>query len=182
MSQENNEIIVNKNPAQEKIISVKKQKSSRAPAHKAPDTTKYVMGVFPKTEQEWISLADDMIAWAHLETSFAIEDFPLSRLYSPHKFYKWTKHSEYFEEALEITRYMVGSRREKAARERKVDSSIILKTMPLYNFEFKELIMDKINQHQESKPTFVVIEKMPSTGKVPPRKTIEDARTSNGSN
>ena len=112
-------------------IAMKKQKSSRAPAHKATSTTKYVMGIFPKTEQEWISLADDLIAWAHLETSFAIEDFPLSRLYSPHKFYKWSKHNEYFADALEFARYKVGSRREKAACERRVDSSIILKNNAL---------------------------------------------------
>jgi hypothetical protein len=153
---------------------MKKQKSSRAPAHKATDTPKYVMGIFPKTEQAWISLADDLIAWAHLETSFAIEDFPLSRLYSPHKFYKWMKHNEYFADALEFARYMIGSRRERAARERRVDSSIILKTMPLYNYEFKELMMEKINKHHESqqpKIITVILPQVEDTGVVPIKKT-----------
>lgn len=127
------------------------KKISRAPAHKATPPQKYKLGTFPKTEAEWISLTDDMLAWAHQETSFAIEDFPLSRGYSPHKFYKWQKHNEYFAEALEFTTYMVGSRRERAARERLFDSSIILKTMPLYNYEYREFLLDKVRAHQETR-------------------------------
>lgn len=106
-----------------------------------------------------------MLAWAHLESSFAIEDFPLSKGYSPHKFYKWTKHNEYFADALEFTCYMVGSRRERAARERKIDSGLILKTMPLYNLEYKELLMDKIHKHQKERGNIMVIMKEFSTGK-----------------
>lgn len=131
--------------------------SSRARAHKAKIVQKYTLGKFPEDEREWVALAEDMLSWAHLDTSFAIEDFPLSRGYSPHRFYKWAKHNEYFAEALEFTRYMVGSRRERAARERKIDSGLIIKTMPLYNLEYKELLMDKIRKHQEERRNIMVV-------------------------
>lgn len=132
------------------------QKTSRARAHKA-NVQKYTLGKFPQNEAEWLSLANDMLTWAHQESSFAIEDFPLSKGYSPHKFYKWINHNEYFADALEFARYMVGSRREKAAREKRADSTIILKTMPLYNYEFKELLMDKIKKHQEERSGNVMV-------------------------
>jgi hypothetical protein len=138
-----------------------KKAEPRARAHKV-HSAQYKLGIFPKTEAEWVSLANDIYDWAHLETSFALEDFPLSRGYSPHKFYKWEKHNEYFADTLEFARYMVGSRRERAARERRVDSTIILKTMPLYNLEFKELTMDKISKHQESRPYTIIMQEYTS--------------------
>lgn len=158
---------------------MKKNVSSRAQAHKATNNNKYVLGVFPKNEAQWIALSNDMIAWAHLDTSYALDDFPLSKGYSPHKFYKWTKHSEYFAEALEFTRYMVGSRREKAARERRMDSTIVLKTMPLYNYEFKELVMDKIQKHQESRSYTVVMEPIQDSPLVPPLPKREGVANAN---
>jgi hypothetical protein len=50
---------------------------AHAPAHKVMEQKKYTLGIFPKTEEEWVSLRNDMKNWAHLETSFALEDFPL---------------------------------------------------------------------------------------------------------
>ncbi len=153
---------------------MKNDRPTRAPAHKKSQD-RNLMGKFPKSESEWISVANNMISWGRLDTSFAIEDFPLSCGYSPHKFYKWVKHNEYFADALEYTRYMVGSRREKAARERKIDSAIILKTMPLYNYEYKELVLEKINKHQESRQTQIhVIMEPIQNSEIVPTKNIQE--------
>ena len=56
--------------------------------------------------------------------------------------------------------------------------------MPLYNYEFKELMMEKINKHHESqkeKIITVILPQIEDTGVVSPAKRIEDARIRNGS-
>jgi len=134
----------------------------------------YKLGKIPIEDEEWIALTDEMVAWSMLDDSFCIEDFPLSKGYSPHKFYKWVKYSPYFEEGLLFTRYKIGARRERAALERKVDPSFILKTMPLYNIEYKQLMLEKVQQFQKAMQNItVVVDPVENSPLVPERRIDE---------
>lgn len=114
----------------------------------------------PTDEQKQNKLANELLDWVNNEDSFAIEDFPISKSIAPSRFYQCANDNEYFAEALELARYTIGSKLQKGMREKILPKDYVLRLLPLYNEEYKSLILDKINKNKEveqGKQVFVVI-------------------------
>lgn len=131
--------------------------------------------LFPRNDEEWESLA----RWVRLECEkediLTIDDIPLALGYPPSRFKRWHKNHAEFSEAYEYALYKIGRRRELLAHANKMDRSIVLKTMPLYNYEYRDLIMQKIDRSEEAKALAeskhvinVIMNKMPETDIVKP--------------
>jgi hypothetical protein len=130
----------------------------------------------PHDEKTQNALADEMVAWSQEETAEAIEQFPLSKKYPVSKFYAIQKDNEYFKDALETARYNIGMRRERNARKRKEDGNIIMKLHPLYNTEYRDLLMEKVKTYGESSATTIQVIETPVPGSdMVPRRKVSDS-------
>ena len=120
----------------------------------APGQRKIKRARFPQDEKQWKKIADEMQEWADLDTSINFDEFPLSLGYSPSRFKKWKENNADFSEAMEYAMYKVGTHRENLAHLGKMDRVIVLKTMPLYHYEYKALLqvhVDRQNQERAAK-------------------------------
>lgn len=155
---------------------VAKVKLSKYPLDKSKResySSKYNICMVPESSMDLQKLANEMLLWVYEnEEALAIEDFPLSKRIAPSIYYKQANRDEYFKQALEITRYVIGSRLQKLAREDKIDPRYALKMLPLYNPEYKDFLMGKIESFQKSiggatDRVRVVMEKFASSNLVP---------------
>ena len=88
---------------------------SPARAHVAPGHRSLTRP--PHNEQDQNAIGDAMCAWAHQESSFDIEAFPLSLYMSPPKLWKIAETNEYFADCLKFTRLMLYIRRSEMQRQ-----------------------------------------------------------------
>lgn len=116
-------------------------------------------------------LGDELVAWSQSPGAEMIEDFPLSKGYSPYKFYRLAEQNEYFADCLDSALSRLGSRMHRAARKREEDGAVIMKTFPLYNREYRSLSLEKANAMASKGDTIIQVieDKIPSSLLVPPR-------------
>lgn len=142
-----------------------KNKSSHARAHR-----RYINK--PPTDLEaQNALANEMIQWVARQDSFALEEFPISKRMAPSRFYQCAEDNEYFADALDFARYSISSRLQKGLRTKELEKDYVLRMLPLYNQEYKALIIDKVRQLQEQRQQkiFVIVDEIPKTDQVPAR-------------
>jgi hypothetical protein len=115
----------------------------------------------PQEEQAQNELANEMLDWVDQDESYTLEDFPISKSMAPSRFYRCAMQNEYFAEALDLARYTISSRLQKDLRSKRLDKDYVLRLLPLYNQEYKSLILDKIDKTKEeqNKNITVVMEK-----------------------
>lgn len=89
-------------------------------------------------------LGNDLVLWALETTSECTEQFPLSRLYSPYRFFQLQNVNDYFSNCLDFANEIIGYRRERAARYGDQDANVIMKTYALYNRRYKEFLDAKL--------------------------------------
>lgn len=90
--------------------------------------------------QEFIDrLGQDLLAWAKNSDSLLLNDFFTERFISTHTYRRWSDRDKMFSDRLEMAKLMIGSRREKGALQRKFDASVMIKSAPLYDPEWKLL-------------------------------------------
>ena len=135
----------------------------------------FILGKEPENEQEYCDLANALIAWAKKETSHNINDFPLSLLIPPNRFSEYAKQSDYFKRGLLIALQLIGARREQLAHEGRLNRQIVMATMPLYDLDYKQLVLNlRHNTEEESEPkTFNIYMGDPASGNV----TLETSYT-----
>jgi hypothetical protein len=68
----------------------------------------------PQDEHEQNVLADELVNWVQNEV-LALEEFPLSKSIAPSRFYSLASSNEYFADALDLARYVIGSRLQRGA-------------------------------------------------------------------
>ena len=100
------------------------------------------------------------------------EEFPISKYMAPSRFYAMSETNEYFSDALDLTRYAISARLQKGLRDKTLDKDYVLRLLPIYNIDYKNLILAKVKQSQEARneKTIVVIPEFPSSPLVPERK------------
>lgn len=126
----------------------------------------YIDGLKPKTDKQWITLADDLLKWAALPSSVLFNEFPLAHKYSPSRFKKWDD-NDYFVEAVESARYMCWAKIDKAVLEKDV-LQFSARNAHLHNPEEQAWQEKKLKADDKSTgPQIVVIEKYPETDIVP---------------
>lgn len=111
----------------------------------------------PYTPEELALLCKECEQYAEKDTSLTIEGFALSKRYTPPWANKIANEHPEFKKAYEYCRYMVGKRREEGALKKAMSETLVIRTMPLYNPEFKEYMyaMAKLNSESEKTINFI---------------------------
>lgn len=117
------------------------------------------------------NLGSELLEWSSLPEAEAIEQFPLSKKFSPYRFYDIALINPYFADCLDAARAAIGFRREKNARTRVEDGNIIMKMQPLYNKEYRDLSLQNSNAESTKVGTIIqVVESpVPDSDRVPKR-------------
>jgi hypothetical protein len=127
--------------------------------------------------QEFIDrLGQDLLAWAKNSDSLLLNDFFTERFISTHTYRRWSDRDKMFSDRLEMAKLMIGSRREKGALQRKFDASVMIKSAPLYDPEWKlleEWRAKLAKVEEENEQLRVLIETIK-----PEEKLIEDSKPS----
>lgn len=113
----------------------------------------YVFGRPAKWTQEVLTKeANELIAWACKEDSIVLAEFYGMRGYDYDDVAYFEKISTDFFKAKRIAKVMIGARREKGALKGKLDSSIVKKSMALYDPEMRayELEMKNASKQEET--------------------------------
>jgi hypothetical protein len=130
----------------------------------------------PTEEWEQNNLAKDLLDWAQTEEARDIQDFATSRNMSPYRFDRIKLKNDYFAECMEVARSLIGSRMREAARTRKEDGNVIMKLLPLYDQEYRDLLNERARQLQEAqrKSDFIIygmtVESSPMVPELPKSK------------
>lgn len=124
----------------------------------------------PRDVKEINKLADRLVQWAQTDDALTLDDFALKEKISPYRFKRMAPEHSYFQQALEYARASVGSRLFKLGLFKKADSSLVSKTLPLYNEEYRQFILEKQDKQTQGIIN-VVMDKFPETTEVKP---IED--------
>jgi hypothetical protein len=141
----------------------------------------------PKEQDKINQLADEMVEWFFLnKTAINLDKFPLSRRFSPFRFYKLAENNPYFEEALEVCRYLISDHIQDGWSSKELDSSFCKEMLPKYDKEYREWIRSKIiaamearNAQKDPSNLTVILEAIPTTSEVPER--VDDSQNRNAS-
>lgn len=126
----------------------------------------------PTSPQELKKLGEELLQWCFTPEALILEDFPLSKGYSPYRF----RHceDEYFIECFSFASAMLASKLKKGALRGELDAGFVAKLLPLYDQEFRELINSfRKNFEGDMKQITVVIPPIPSTDSVPERHSVQ---------
>jgi hypothetical protein len=70
---------------------------------------------------------------------------------APRRFYAIATTNEYFADALDLARYIIGCRLQRGLRDRKLDRDYVLRLLPLYNEDYKDLLLAKVKESEAAK-------------------------------
>jgi hypothetical protein len=127
-------------------------------AKKMKDTITASWNKEPRTEAEYITMGNELIAWAQQESSLAIDGFPISKMISPPFFHSLPSKSSQFAKAYDIALGIIGLRRERLAHEGAINAQIARETMPLYDSTYRRwLISEKHKEENVGQTKFITI-------------------------
>lgn len=125
-------------------------------------------------------LADQMVDWAYDSDSVSLAEFPISKTINPYRFYKVAEKNEYFADALQHTKYILGERLKKKWIRGELEREYVLKFLGQYDPEYKAEYMEKVEsfrklQLQSNQGAIqVVMEPFPSSPLVPVKKETHE--------
>ena len=115
----------------------------------------------PISDQSLEKLAKDLVAWAiNDETATKIKPFFIFRGMGTTDVKRWKKRNKKFAAAYSLALSAIGNRREHGALTKKYDSNTVIKSMPLYDSDWKDLEEWRSNlrkSEQENKATTFTI-------------------------
>lgn len=131
----------------------------------------------PKDTPTINQYADEMVEWFYSnKTAVNLDKFPLSKRLSPFRFYKLAENNPYFEEALEVCRYLISDHIQDGWSSKELDSSFCKEMLPKYDKDYKEWIRMKIiaamearKEQKDPSNLTVIVEAFPTTAIVPER-------------
>ena len=115
----------------------------------------------PQTEAEYISMGNELIAWAREETSLAIDGFPISKMIAPSIFHAIPAKSETFAQAYDLALGIIGLRREHLAHQGAINAHIVRETMPIYDRVYRRWLISEKNKEESVGQTKVIVVKYP---------------------
>ena len=118
---------------------------------KKPSKYPEKLGKMPHGTEDQNILADELIEWALKEDSLLLERFPLSKKISPYRFFRLCKSgkNDYLTRALEFARAACSVRQIEG--DHKIDTSIVLKLLRVYNTEYHESLLEIEDRAIEAK-------------------------------
>ncbi|MBY0109657.1 MAG: hypothetical protein K2X90_00950 [Candidatus Babeliaceae bacterium] len=120
--------------------------------------TRSLADALPQTEDAYRELADGLVSWARRDDAIQITDFASMQLIAPSNFAEFAAKSEYFKNAYEIAKTMVGSRRERLALAGKLHPGLVMATMPLYDKDYRIWLLRLRHKQENPEPQpFVIV-------------------------
>ena len=105
--------------------------------------------------QEWKNhLARDLYIWARDDIkAYKLSAFYVNKGIHPRDFDRWCASHERLQLAKEAALILIGNRREDGAIEKRYDTSIVNRTMPMYDIEWKRFVewYSKLKAESEGK-------------------------------
>lgn len=130
--------------------------------------------VQPRGEKEISWIADQLIEWAHLDTSVTMLSFSGEFMVPQQTLYEWESKHPRIRESMRIARSLVGARREKLALENKFNAGIVNRTLGIYDERVRayDREMKLISSQGEDKVQTIniMMQQMPNTDAVPKKK------------
>lgn len=123
-------------------------------------------------------LADDLNEWSLKKDSFRMNDFYDGHGINPSDYYRFCGLCEKLQQTHELALRRIASRREIGALTRKLEPSTVFRSLAYYDHIDKEMIEHrasvaakyKANLEGSSEQKVIVIERMPSSDRVPKKK------------
>jgi len=117
------------------------------------------MHCMPREIEEQNKLADALLEWAKLETSFPIEEFAISIGINPYRFKKAREKNIYFKDVYESAEILCSRRLMKMGLTRKYDSNLTKEILPLYHEEYREYRSEMVTRAIEARLKAAEVEK-----------------------
>ncbi len=124
-------------------------------------------------ERAVLEIGRKMLLWSKTTSELKITPFFHEQGISMRTANRWCHRYPLFGEWFEEAMTMIGDRREKLALYRDIDSSIVMKTMHLYDPGYKKGLawLESIKHHEaDNRQQMVIIDRFPSSDLVPPLK------------
>lgn len=131
-------------------------------------------------------LCAELLEWSQNEEAFKVSEFVVGVKKIPlPTFMTWIKKSEKLKTAYDMARSIIGDRREKFAAKGIYNPQLIIKTMPLYDAEFRDMLQWQSQLRaaenacipSTANQRIVVLDKFPDSKEVPSLKGDDDGRT-----
>lgn len=136
--------------------------------------TTTVDNLCPRSDKQLQIYANEIREWANTTKRVKVDQYCDEIRVDRAVFRKWRERYAPLEEAYQQARQIIGDRREEYGLFNKFNSSIVEKTMGMYNEEYKEFLKWKaeINKHTQvnNETKIVVVDRYPSTDAVPEKK------------
>lgn len=119
------------------------------------------------------SIAKELVDWAQTEDALTLEQFWLVKGIDGSTVKKWKGLSPVFKAAHSFAKGTIAVRREIGGLKNKLNTPMILSSMPMYSNRWKNLTKWRAslkNKNEEEKPIRVLIEQIPSSDIVPTKK------------
>jgi hypothetical protein len=108
-------------------------------------------------------IGNNFMDWADMDTSLDLDSFPLSRRYSPSRFYRMRDNNPYFAECLEYARAKIGERISAKLQER---PDYQMKMLPMYSTLWIEAEERKTAETNKFVHEYKIVEvEIPAIGK-----------------
>lgn len=126
-------------------------------------------GVKPPSEKkEQDELANEMLRFISDENVLTLDSFPISKSMAPKYFYKLANKNDYFDLCLDLARSILSDRLIYGWHHGRFQKDFVLRMLPLYNEEYKEMTMQKFKITEQARHQPAVINVV-----VPPIKAEE---------
>lgn len=179
---------IKKYPQKKKTNGNKNNNSVKKSAHvKFEEDFGYkkpLLPAYPTAPETVNAMADHVLAWSLEEDALTYQQYANKEGICYEDFKNIMARTDYAKNAWTIAKQRIATRRELGGLTFKLNSSVMMPTLPLYNPEYKEYLKEK-DEHKirlqaqlvaEEKPkqTIVVLEKFPSSDLVPVKKVTKE--------
>ncbi len=123
------------------------------------------------------SMAKELTDWAMDDNSLTLEQFWLLKGLDGSTIKKWKEVSPAFKAAQSFAKRTIAVRREIGAIKNKLNTSMILSSMPMYSNKWKKMTQWRAslkNKQEQDKTIKVLVEQIPSSDLVPIKKKDND--------
>jgi hypothetical protein len=124
----------------------------------------------PKSADEQNKMADELVEWAFQPESILMEEFPISKMISPYRFFHLAdeKSNQYFTDAYEFANSMCAIKMQKGKHT--LDINLMNKIFPLYHKRYAEYLVARELRAVESgkSSSTIVVQMEPSKSDIVP--------------
>ncbi len=114
----------------------------------------------PRDRKSQDELADEMLRFVNDKNVLTLDSFPVSKSMAPTHLYKLADTNEYFALCLELARAMLSDRLIYGWHHGHFQKDFVLRMLPLYNKEYKEMTLQKFKISEEARYQPAVINVM----------------------